>query len=167
MKGKNMSVIGKLLVASLALGASLSAWAQVSAPASLCEASERVLFTCPVGKKLLSVCASQDLDASKGVMQYRFGTSEKNEMLHPEVAAHPKQHFKFNRVYSSVEQAEILELEFKRGNVGYSVFKEWIKGKEAAGVNVTVGSKITTLKCKSLAGIRDFSEINQLDLPEM
>ena len=162
-----MSLISKFVVASLALGAPFAVLAQGNAAASLCEANERILFTCPVGKKLVSVCSSRDLDESKGAMQYRFGLIEKLELVYPEEVAHPKRHFKFQRTYSRVESAEIQELEFQRGQVTYGVFTESIKGKEAAGVNVTIAGKVTTLKCKSLAGVRDFSEINQLGLPEM
>lgn len=162
-----MSVVRKIFAAGLVLSVCLPVVAQANSPSSLCQANERVLFTCPIGKKLLSVCASSDLDDTKGMMQYRFGLPDKLELVHPEVAAHPKRHFKFQRTYSRVESAEIQELEFQRGAVTYAVFTESIKGKEAAGINVTAAGKTTTLKCKALDGVQGFSEINSLGLPEM
>lgn len=162
-----MSVVRNLLVVGFSITLSCPVLAQGSDVDSLCEAGEQVLFTCPLGKKLVSVCASSDLDEAKGTMQYRFGLKEKLELAYPEVAAHPKKHFRFQRNYSRVESAEIQELAFQRGNVSYTVFTEWIKGRHAAGINVTVGSKLTTLKCKALQGVGRFSEIDGLGLPEM
>lgn len=162
-----MPIVRRLFVAHLLLAASLAVSAEGGLVESLCDVDEQVLFSCPVGKKLVSICASPDLDGAKGTMQYRFGLNENRELVYPEVMAHPGKHFKFQRTYSRVESAEILELGFQRGNVGYAVFAEWIKGKRAAGINVTIGSKVTTLKCKSLQGIDRFSEIDGLGLPEM
>lgn len=162
-----MSVTRNLVAVGLFVASATPALAQGSSVDSLCVAGEQALFACPIGKKLVSVCASKDLDESKGSMQYRFGTPEKLELVHPEVPAHPSKHFKFQRTYSRVEAAEILELAFQRGNVSYAVFTESIKGKNAAGINVTVGGKLTTLKCKSLLGVGHFSDIGTLGLPEM
>ncbi|GEM_PF-3250449 len=46
--------------------------------ASLCSSAEKVLFNCLVGSenKTLSICASSDLSASTGYLQYRYGVSQ-------------------------------------------------------------------------------------------
>lgn len=50
---------------------------------SLCAASERVLFSCGVREKTVAVCASSDLAAERGTLQYRFGTPAKLELALP------------------------------------------------------------------------------------
>ena len=42
-------------------------------PESFCTARETVVFACRSGAKLVSVCASADISASSGYLQYRFG----------------------------------------------------------------------------------------------
>lgn len=145
----------------------LSVFVATSAQAqSLCTANEKSLFSCEIGRKVLSVCASKDLDENKGTLQYRFGTADKLDLAYPEKADHPKKHFTGNRLYSSVENSLIIELEFKRGTTRYTVFTQELKGKKAAGVTVNINGKDTELKCKSTKGTEDFSDITSLDLPE-
>ncbi|MEN9689048.1 MAG: hypothetical protein RI998_1045 [Pseudomonadota bacterium] len=134
---------------------------------TLCAAEEMNLFSCDIGKKVLSVCGSKDLSAEQGWMEYRFGTSEKLEMVYPEKRAHPQKTFKANRLYSSVEQSLIQELQFKKSNTTYTVYTQEIKGKKEAGVMVTT-SKDVTLKCKSLKGTSDFNMLlNELNLDQV
>ena len=44
-----------------------------AAPESFCSARESIVFACRSGAKLVSVCASADISASSGYLQYRFG----------------------------------------------------------------------------------------------
>lgn len=44
-----------------------------AAPESFCSARETIVFACRSGAKLVSVCASADISASSGYLQYRFG----------------------------------------------------------------------------------------------
>lgn len=130
-----------------------------------CSSSEMTIFNCEVGKKILSVCASADLDDTKGWMQYRFGAPDKIDLTYPETKAHPKKFFQSNRTYSSVENALIQELKFQNGKVAYTVYREEIKGKKEAGVSVNINAKETYLKCKNLKGTENFiSKIDELRL---
>ena len=147
---------------SLALLGATAAQAQ-----GLCNASEKSLFTCEIGKKTLSVCASKDLDNAKGVMQYRFGTAEKMDLAYPEKLDHPSKHFTANRLYSSAESSLIMELGFKRGTISYTVYTEDIRGKKGAGVTVNIKGKDTDLKCRDVKGTAGFdSAVSELNLPE-
>jgi hypothetical protein len=153
--------------ASAASAIALSVFALPAAQAqSLCTTAEKSLFSCEIGRKVLSVCASKDLDENKGTLQYRYGTTDKLDLAYPEKAEHPKKHFTVNRLYSSAEGSLILELEFKRGTTTYTVFTQDLKGKKSAGVTVNVNGKDTELKCKATKGTENFSEITSLDLPE-
>ncbi len=150
----------KVVICGALLSAAFGAQGQ-----TLCAEGEANLFSCEIGKKILSICGSKDLDHEKGWMQYRFGTSEKLDLIYPEKNEHPKKHFKSNRLYSSAEQSLIQELQFKRSNTEYAVYTQDIKGKREAGVTVTANKKDTTLKCKNLKGTADFSsKVDELGL---
>jgi len=58
----------------------------VWAAESLCDAQEQVIFSCSLGKKMVSVCASNDFSASKGYLQYRFGQNGALELAFPDLA---------------------------------------------------------------------------------
>ena len=116
------------------LFALLSSFAPAALSQTHCSAAERSIFSCEIGRKVLSLCSSPDLDDTKGWLQYRFGTLDKLDLVFPEGREHPKKHFRSLRNYSSVEQALIQELGFKKGNTGYTVYREDVKGKKEAGV---------------------------------
>ena len=50
------------------------------AASSLCSRDEAVIFACPVGAKLISVCASPGISPSQGYLAYRFGPPQKPEI---------------------------------------------------------------------------------------
>ena len=61
---------------------------------SLCDVAENTLWACKTSKKTYSLCASKDLSASKGYLQYRAGTRESVEFRYPSRLGHPKDFFK-------------------------------------------------------------------------
>lgn len=50
---------------------------------TLCKQQEQVIFSCSLGKKTVSVCASNDLSANSGYLQYRFGQPGRIELNLP------------------------------------------------------------------------------------
>ena len=70
----------KRLLFTIALIATTSTFA---AETTHCSADENVMFSCSVGKKTASVCASKDAAKDKGYVQYRFGAIGKPEMTFP------------------------------------------------------------------------------------
>lgn len=50
---------------------------------SHCAVSERTLFSCTIGCKAVSVCASTELSARAGTIQYRFGRLGALELAYP------------------------------------------------------------------------------------
>ena len=52
---------------------------------SHCRAHERIIFSCSLGKKTVSVCASDDLSATSGYLQYRFGQKGALELAFPDL----------------------------------------------------------------------------------
>lgn len=51
----------------------------------LCDTQEQVIFSCSLGKKTVSVCASHDFSASSGYLQYRFGQKDALELAFPDL----------------------------------------------------------------------------------
>ncbi|SEF80314.1 hypothetical protein [Nitrosomonas ureae] len=61
--------------------------APVGAAESHCQMQEQVIFSCSVGKKTVSVCASKDFSAHSGYLQYRFGPLGMPELTFPALNA--------------------------------------------------------------------------------
>lgn len=134
-----------------------SAHAGASSADSLCAPDEDVVFTCAVGAKSVSVCASADLSPAAGVAQYRFGVPRKTpELTLPSGKAHPA------RVAHG--QSESFSggggawLRFRQGAYAYVVYTgigKWgPKGttREKAGVIVEKdGARVASLQCKGKA----------------
>ena len=54
-----------------------------AAPQTQCTANERVIFSCAIGSKIVSVCASSDLGQHVGSLSYRFGPPGRPEFSYP------------------------------------------------------------------------------------
>jgi hypothetical protein len=92
----------------------LSTMASAAAPATLCQGTEKTIFACTSETKLVSVCASADLDATKGYLQYRLSRKGKLEFEFPKEKKHPKDIFTYEFEPGSGEY-----LRFKNGAYGY------------------------------------------------
>src|SRR5262245_37129413 len=80
-------------LAGLSVGS--AAFAQSRTP-TLCETEEKTVLACRTGKKIVSVCASNDLSPSSGYLQYRFGVPQKPpELVYPVAREHPKTSFRY------------------------------------------------------------------------
>jgi hypothetical protein len=73
---KSVALIGGLIGLLAA-----PAWAAESH----CRAPEHVIFSCSLGKKMVSVCASADLSTTTGYLQYRFGPKDALELAFPDL----------------------------------------------------------------------------------
>jgi hypothetical protein len=119
---------------------------------SLCSPDEAIVFSCLVGKKTISYCASTDLDENRGYMQYRFGTKEKIELVFPEAKVNPKGNFEIiytRPMNDNGSRADALDINFNIGKFIYSL--DYMDGaKEAAKLNVSRdGKSLAKLSCNS------------------
>lgn len=60
-----------------------------AATSTHCMPEEQVIFSCSVGKKVVSICASDTLGPTSGRAQYRFGALGKIELKIPAQPQHP------------------------------------------------------------------------------
>ncbi len=140
---RSLMLLSTWLLLTTLVPVASTAWAATTH----CTAPERVLFTCPAGKKIVSVCASPTLTPTSGVMQYRFGPSGAPELLFPDTPAHPHTVVTAGTLMFSGGGGAYLR--FTKGPYGYVVYSAIGKGwGEKAGVAVEQGGRVTAnIKC--------------------
>jgi len=127
---------------------SLPVWATESH----CQEQEQIIFSCSLGKKIISVCASNDFSASSGYLQYRFGQKNAPELIFPSLIQSAKS--------SQYIQARILMfagggggyLRFIKGHYNYIVYTAIGKGWGAKdGVAIEKSNQlIANLECQDV-----------------
>ncbi|MCG7756711.1 MAG: hypothetical protein LZF63_08645 [Nitrosomonas sp.] len=126
--------------------------APVWAGESHCNAHEQIVFSCSLGKKMVSVCASNDFSASSGYLQYRFGLKGAPELVFPDLTK--------AAAAASYVQARTLMfagggggyLRFINGQHHYIVYTAIGKGwgaKDGVAVEKN-GQRITNLECRDV-----------------
>ena len=134
---------------ALAVGLALPpAPGAVETAANHCSAQEQTLFNCSTGKKVVSVCATQDLSADAGSVQYRYGRPGAPELVYPTTAAG----------WRKLTHSGVLTfaggggayLTFTNGPYRYVVYTAIGRGwGEKAGVVVEKnGKRVASLPCK-------------------
>ena len=83
----------------------------MAAPGTLCSADEEVIFSCKTKRKMYEICASKDLSATSGYMQYRAGSNGKVEFVYPSHPEAPAGKFHFGLL------ARGAVLSFQNGNL--------------------------------------------------
>lgn len=103
--------------------------------ATLCTQGETAVFSCTMGKKLLSVCASDDLSKSAGYLQYRFGRAGQIELQYPTERLHPLRLFSLSfaggSAKSSLKRLQFFNAEHRYIISAYSSSADdWAYGVE-------------------------------------
>ena len=117
---------------------------------TLCRADEQVYFSCSVGEKLVSLCASTDLSDRSGQLQYRFGKSAQLiDLVYPQQPTHPRN--SFMEFHDSFAKGGSEALAFRIGAYSYGVFvTRSVYGYNGAGVTVSkAGKRMQLLKCRT------------------
>lgn len=120
----------KTLAALLLLGAGA---AHAAKPPTLCQPGEKIVFTCGVQSKILSVCASSNFSTRAGTVQYRFGPQEQPELLFPNPPKSPNGVFwASSTLYSGGSESRIR---MKNGDYDFLMFDAIIRTGFGAGGN--------------------------------
>ncbi len=132
------------------------------AEGSLCTKSEQEIWACSAGHKRYAVCASNDLSASAGYMQYRVMKGGHLELIYPAKPSHPKGLFSLKTFGSSAS------LSFRNGEYQYTLYEPLAgpasidvekQGKSIGGfacASATEGLTLnSTLDLMSRVGVRD------------
>jgi hypothetical protein len=119
--------------------------------AAACVPPQRVLFSCSTGTKTISVCGSQDLTSSSGLLQYRFGRPAAAELSYPPAGADWRQVTRGGTlVFSGGGGAFLAFTNTPYRYIVYSaVGRGW--GSKAGVVVEKYGKQIAKLACKGKA----------------
>ena len=94
-------------------------------PLDLCTPAEKIVFSCTLGAKTASICASPDLTETSGYVQYRFGTDKQLELVYPKTLLPPKAKFFFSSTAYAGGDAD--RIRFKIAGFDYVVFHSMIR----------------------------------------
>ena len=112
------------------------------AQSSLCTPTETTEWSCTAKRKIYSLCASKDLGAAAGYMQYRAGSASKTEFVFPERLAHPKGNFRL------VLQAKGVMFSFSNAGYEYAIY-EPLAGSTHIDVANGQGTQVADVTCNS------------------
>jgi hypothetical protein len=133
--------------------------------ASLCQATERVVFSCSLKRpaKLVALCASKSLTKEAGYLQYRFGLPGNIELEYPTQRDGSSQSFRYHHYFRA--QVDLTEISFTNDGVEYTLFDNYNGEEKPAisdeGVTVTKDGRDTTLTCKGRAKV-DFENLQSV-----
>jgi hypothetical protein len=123
-------------------------FAMSAEPKTLCQASEKVMFSCSVGSSILSVCSSQPDFAAAGPLTYRFGKAQgKVELEYPASAQDATKSFRFS--WAGGGHWADRQLSFSNAGYVYTVwsFGDGLRPREASsGVAVSQNGKIVSVR---------------------
>ncbi|MDB5807228.1 MAG: hypothetical protein JWN73_4550 [Betaproteobacteria bacterium] len=106
---------------------------------TLCAKEEQVAFSCHVKGKIVSLCASADLSAAGGAVQYRYGRKNALELAYPAAAQDPRKVFSWGVAGYSGGGADYFR--FANGGFGYTVYSGLGRGWLKEGVTVEKDGK--------------------------
>ena len=122
-------------------------------PNSLCARTEQIIFSCVTKRagtsvarspsKIVSLCASRDLDKERGYLQYRYGLPGKVELEFPSSRTGTQQLFQYTHYMRY--QVDLTEINFEVDGYQYQIFDDY-NGEEkprisTEGVSVTAPGK--------------------------
>jgi hypothetical protein len=92
----------------------------------MCYPHEEIYFSCPVGDKIISVCASENISPKDGFVQYRFGHPGKPELEYPAESYPPMNKFSISNFHGG--NISSIHLKFKVGKYTYVVYQSATSG---------------------------------------
>jgi hypothetical protein len=142
-------------------------WPKELAPIVLCSPQEKIIFSCALSKKSVSLCASQDVSEAKGYLQYRIGADNDSlELELPNKNTHAQEFFHYG-VESRSAKGSIKNVNLSVGEYTYSIYRftHALEGT-ASGVSVKKSGKtISYLKCNENSVVDRLSDLSSLNLP--
>ena len=153
----------------ITISALVSSTAFAEGTPSHCRSQETTYFNCAVGNKLVSLCASRDLSAKAGTLQYRFGLPGKPpELEYPKTPGSPAKHFTEYDWWFAKGGTQALG--FSIGSYSYSIFETHSAfGYNGAGVIISKsGVRVQLLECQpaKIHGEAFYNEASKLGIPK-
>lgn len=144
----------RALAAHFISALTIAACSSSALASSLCKPNEQVIFSCPTGAHVASVCASKVLSKSQGYLQYRYGRRDAIDLAYPDISARPVDVFSSEVLMFSGGGGGLLH--FERGPFAYTIFTaigKWgAAGAPAAVSGVAVqkaGKEFANFPCRT------------------
>jgi hypothetical protein len=124
-------------------------------PGSLCERSEKIVFSCRISKpaKIVSLCSSKELTKDRGYLQYRFGLPGKIELEFPNEREQTQRAFKYTHYFRA--QFDLTEISFTSNGYDYTIFDDYNGEQKPVrteqGIRITSPKNETILNCRGRA----------------
>lgn len=89
---------------------------------SLCEKGEQIVFSCRLKRpaKIVSLCASPELEREQGYLQYRFGLPARIELEFPRTRQATQEQFQYTHYFRY--QVDLTEINFSIEGNRYQIF---------------------------------------------
>lgn len=118
---------------------------------SLCQPTEQVIWSCSTTRnKIASVCASKNLTAEKGYVQYRFGTIGKIELELPSGKINSQNFFTYSRYTRPL--VTMLTLSFENKGYKYEIHDDDNSEEKppvrSASIDISNGDKSSSITCR-------------------
>lgn len=97
-----------------------------SQEATLCNPREEIYFSCHIGKKVVSVCASGNISPNSGYVQYRFGRLNHIELEYPKLPYPPAKFFSISDINQGNVQS--THFKFRLGGYDYVIYSGFPSG---------------------------------------
>jgi heat shock protein HslJ len=110
-------------------------------PNSLCGTDEQIIFSCRLKRpaRIVSLCASPDLQRDQGYLQYRFGLPRRIELEYPEERQGTQKWFEYTHYFRF--EVDLTEINFSIEGNRYQIFHAY-NGEEKPRV-IQYGVTIT------------------------
>jgi hypothetical protein len=123
----------------------------VAAVDSHCNEQEQIIFSCSLGKNIVSVCGSKNISQNSGYLQYRFGQKNAPELIFP-ASTEPSHHVDIQARTLMFSGGGGAYLRFINGQYHYVIYTAIGKGwgtKDGVSVEKD-GKRIADLKCRDI-----------------
>lgn len=154
MRNCSARLLAAFALAALALGVAAAAPASgafaAGGRASLCQANETAVFSCRIGARTASLCASHDLGPSSGYLYYAFGKPGRTELSAPAKNSAGRQDLTVGTLAYSKGGGDYVRV--RNGAYAYVIYSAETPGWSQEGVAVEKGgAQISSLRCPAAA----------------
>ncbi|MDN7701595.1 MULTISPECIES: hypothetical protein [Burkholderia] len=89
--------------------------------ATLCQPHEEIYFSCSVGEKVVSLCASGNISPDNGYVQYRYGKPGHVDLQFPNKPYPPRRYFGISDI--SIGSLSFVHVKFRIGKYDYVIYQ--------------------------------------------
>ncbi|EDT43673.1 hypothetical protein BamMEX5DRAFT_0560 [Burkholderia ambifaria MEX-5] len=116
--GSSRSILADIFKAAFAFGVGGCVYAD---EVTLCQPHEEIYFSCSLGEKMVSLCASGNVSPDNGYVQYRYGKPDHIDLQFPNKPHPPRGYFGISDI--SIGSANFVHVKFRSGRYDYVIYQ--------------------------------------------